>query len=296
MDLPFSVPPTEFLDGPGGLKIHYRRCGSPDRPALLLTPGAAQSLLCWRRQMEALSQQFQVIAWETPGHGATLPSSVPPDQLSAETFTDAMEALVEGLHLREVGYIAVGWSFGGWMTGNFVLKYGTEGLRGIVIVGSTFNIADTIPLAAGDPRFASTFETILSLSSQDVAVRDQALLAFARWLTEQKLPEEEFYLTLGYTAWSALNGYLRMEKLMEQLPGDATVLFREHNVPVLFIMGEHDMLASPLAAQADAAKLGVDVHIYEGGHSPFLEYSDRFNEDVLAFAQRAFALSEAHAS
>ena len=56
-----------------GLRIVYERRGAG--PPLLLLHGAVCDGRVWRRQLDALSDAFTVIAWDAPGCGG---SSDPP--------------------------------------------------------------------------------------------------------------------------------------------------------------------------------------------------------------------------
>lgn len=50
-----------------GLSVGYERTG--DGPALVLLHGFAGDSRVWRPQLEGLSDQFTVIAWDAPGAG-----------------------------------------------------------------------------------------------------------------------------------------------------------------------------------------------------------------------------------
>lgn len=63
-----------------GLGIAYRRAG--DGSLLALLHGGMSDGRQWRRQLEGLSDEFTVVAWDAPGCGA---SSDPP-----ETFRRAL--------------------------------------------------------------------------------------------------------------------------------------------------------------------------------------------------------------
>jgi pimeloyl-ACP methyl ester carboxylesterase len=58
-----------------GLRIGYRRAGHG--PPLVLLHGAYEDSRVWRRQLEELSDEFTVVAWDAPGCGAS--EDPPPD-------------------------------------------------------------------------------------------------------------------------------------------------------------------------------------------------------------------------
>lgn len=68
-----------------GLRIGYRRAGHG--PALVLLHGAYEDSRIWRPQLEALSDEFTVIAWDAPGCGH---SDDPPPDFSGKDLGDAL--------------------------------------------------------------------------------------------------------------------------------------------------------------------------------------------------------------
>lgn len=68
-----------------GLRIGYQRAGHG--PALVLLHGAYEDSRVWRPQLEALSDEFTVIAWDAPGCGH---SEDPPPDFSGKDLGDAL--------------------------------------------------------------------------------------------------------------------------------------------------------------------------------------------------------------
>src|SRR5437899_7194248 len=72
-----------------GLRIAYERAGNG--PPLVLLHGFVGDGREWRRQVDGLSDQFTVVAWDAPGAGA---SSDPP-----ESFRDRKSTRLNSSHL-----------------------------------------------------------------------------------------------------------------------------------------------------------------------------------------------------
>lgn len=68
-----------------GLRIGYQRAGHG--PALVLLHGAYEDSRVWRPQLEALSDEFTVIAWDAPGCGH---SDDPPPDFCGKDLGDAL--------------------------------------------------------------------------------------------------------------------------------------------------------------------------------------------------------------
>lgn len=64
----------------GGQRIAYQRSG--EGPPLVLLHGWPLNWREWRRQVDALSDEFTVVAWDAPGAGR---SSDPPEGLACPT-------------------------------------------------------------------------------------------------------------------------------------------------------------------------------------------------------------------
>src|SRR6476619_7556713 len=72
-----------------GLRIGYQREGQ--RPPLVLLHGAYEDSRIWRRQLDALSDEYTVFAWDAPGCGG---SDDPPPDFTGEDLGDALAGFV----------------------------------------------------------------------------------------------------------------------------------------------------------------------------------------------------------
>lgn len=94
--------------GVGGLRIAFERVG--EGPPLVLLHGAFSDSRWWRRQIDGLSDEFTVVAWDAPGCGR---SSDPPEPetFRLSDYADCLAGFVDALGLRRVHVL--GLSFGG---------------------------------------------------------------------------------------------------------------------------------------------------------------------------------------
>ncbi|MET0883994.1 MAG: alpha/beta hydrolase [Acidimicrobiales bacterium] len=90
-----------------GLRIAYHRAG--DGPPLVLLHGyVGDGPTSWRRQIEALADEFTVVAWDAPGAGG---SSDPPEGFGMAGYADCLAGFIAALGLARP-HVA-GLSFGG---------------------------------------------------------------------------------------------------------------------------------------------------------------------------------------
>lgn len=78
-----------------GLRIAYKRAGNG--PPLILLHGIYDDSRVWRPQLEGLSDEFTVVAWDAPGCGQ---SSDPPETFSISDWADCLAGFIAALHLE----------------------------------------------------------------------------------------------------------------------------------------------------------------------------------------------------
>jgi pimeloyl-ACP methyl ester carboxylesterase len=100
-----------------GLRIAYERAGTG--PAVVLLQGfVADGSTTWRPQIDALSDEFTVVAWDAPGAGG---SSNPPESFGMAGYADCLAGFVAGIGLRKP--FIVGLSFGGALAIEFCRRH-----------------------------------------------------------------------------------------------------------------------------------------------------------------------------
>jgi pimeloyl-ACP methyl ester carboxylesterase len=87
-----------------GINISYRRAGNG--PPLIFIHGGAEDSRVWTPQLEDLSDEFTVIAWDEPGAGG---SSDLPDNFNLEDYADCFAGLIKQLDLEPVHLAGFSW-------------------------------------------------------------------------------------------------------------------------------------------------------------------------------------------
>ena len=103
----------------GGLTIAFERAGTG--PALALAHGfVGDARSTWGSQIEALSDEFSVLAWDAPGAGG---SDDPPEDFGMDAYADCLAGLLRALRIERATWLDSP-SAGLWCSRRFI---GTPG-------------------------------------------------------------------------------------------------------------------------------------------------------------------------
>ncbi len=245
----------------------YDVAGSRGAFSIVLVHGAAWTRKMWVPQMEALSDEFRVIAVDLPGHG-TLREQ--PFQLEV-----AVQVVIESLrHQSRNRALIVGLSLGGYVAMACAHEHPQE-IVGLVLSGCCIDYRGVIGLLS---RLDSSLVTMLF--SQDRLSRMQAKALRSKFPDALVEPQ----LTAGFS-WKSMPQTYR-----ELASHDYHALLRTFPGPVLILNGENDKLnRKGEAALLRAAQDGQLQIVKQAGHLCNLEQPEAFTEQVRTFAKRLSA-------
>jgi non-heme chloroperoxidase len=269
------------IAGGDGLKLHVRDYGPPEAPAILFIHGWSQHHLCWSAQLNsALADTFRLVALDLRGHGQ---SEAP---LSAEAYTngalwaDDIKNLIAALDLQRP--ILVGWSYGGFIIGDYLRRNGDDAISGINLAGGAMGIG---PRWFGDYVGPGFLENAPPACSEDQAVALDAIQTFLYRALKRPLPAHALEKAIG---WSMLvHPQIRAHLISRD--EDFTPEYARLSKPILVSYGDADDVVTPAMAKligetAPQSELSAYLGV---GHAPFLEDPARFNTELGAFARRA---------
>jgi len=128
-----------------GLRIAYERAG--EGPPLLLLQGfVGDARSTWRRQIDDLSDDFTVVAWDVPGAGR---SSDPPELFRLPDYADSLAGFLDTLGLGRVHL--VGLSFGGALALEFYRRFPTT-VMSLVLAGAYAGWVGSLPSELAEKR------------------------------------------------------------------------------------------------------------------------------------------------
>jgi pimeloyl-ACP methyl ester carboxylesterase len=127
-----------------GLRIAFEQRGQG--PPLILLHGFLEDSRFWRRQIDNLSDEFTVIAWDAPGCGQ---SSDPPETFRMSDYSDCLAAFIEALAFTRPHVL--GLSFGGALALELYRRHPAIP-RTLVLVSTYAGWAGSLPATVVEQR------------------------------------------------------------------------------------------------------------------------------------------------
>lgn len=231
---------------------------------IVLIHGAAWTRNMWMRQIEALSDEFRVIAIDLPGHGALRER---PFRL-ATACQMVMESLKQETSARA---LIVGLSLGGYVAMACAHEY-PQDIAGLVLSGCCIDYWGVLGFLS---RLDSSLVTTLFSEQRLTRMQEKALRG--------QFPEDivEAQLKAGFF-WKAMP-----QTYSELAAHDFQALLQTFRGPVLVVNGENDRQnRKGEAGLLRAAQDGQSETIAHANHLCNLDQPETFTELVRAFAKR----------
>ena len=252
----------------GGLGIAFERSG--EGPTVLLLHGLLSDCRVWRPQLEDLSNDFTVVAWDAPGCGS---SSDPPDAFRMPHYADTLAGFIDALGLGRPH--VVGLSFGAVLALELYRRY--PKLPATSVLASAYaGWAGSLPAGVVDERLRGCLREAELPPERFVPNWIPGLLtdqAPAEVIDDVVAIMSEFH-PVGYRAMAHA---LAEADLRDVLP--------RIDIPTLLLYGEVDR-RSPLGVADDlhARIPGSTLSVMPGvGHLSNVEAPDLFNQEVREF-------------
>lgn len=255
-----------------GHRIAYRQKGQG--PPLVLLHGWPLSSREWRRQIDGLSDEFHVVAWDAPGAGR---SSDPPEGFRLADWADCLAAFTEALDLRRAHVAGLSW--GGGLALELYRRHPTV-VHTLILVSAYAGWAGSLPAEVVDQRLRLMLQNSqLPVDAWAPALIDTLVAdgASADVATELTSIIAEFHPAATRVA---LRAFAEAD-LRDVLP--------RVDVPTLVLCGEQDARApqrvwQPLHSGIRGSKLTL---IPDVGHMVNIEAPERVNAEIRAFLRAA---------
>ena len=225
----------------------------------------------WRSQLEGLSDEFTVVAWDAPGCGG---SSDPPESFRLPEYAECLAAFVDALGLGRVHVLGHSWGSG----------------LALELYRRHPMIATTLVLVAGYAGWAG------SLPAGEVARRLELALQVAdggafepssvEGLFSDVMPAVRADELVSIMSEIRPAGTRTMARAFAE--ADLRDVLGDIDVPTLLLYGDCDDRAPRSVADAlHRAIPGSTLVVMPGlGHECYLESSDAFNAEIRHFLSR----------
>jgi pimeloyl-ACP methyl ester carboxylesterase len=286
------------LRGPRASRIYAERIPGT-RGTIILTHGWCLSEAVWHYQKRSLAEAgFTVVAWDLPGHGSSTP--VARGHLTLELAIDALGRVVERF-ADPRGTILLGHSLGGVLTLGYLAAHperAREHVKGAVFVSTPLmhfarSVAGRWPGASLEARaLGSIMEFMVSNPALD--------RVFSSGIGERTgMPMSYRVVRIGFGRRPSPAHVRFLRDIIATVPPQARVdTFRamtgydltgaldEIQVPSLVVIGGRDRLVNPAETRLIGQRLAHarTVEFPDAGHAVFLEQTEAFDAEVIAFA------------
>jgi pimeloyl-ACP methyl ester carboxylesterase len=254
----------------GQSQLYYEDIG--EGPAVILAHGVGGNHASWFSQVPTLAKRHRVIAIDHRAFG----NSEDVEGIGASAYVDDLARLFDALGLESAFLVAQ--SMGGGACANFTCR-SPERVQGLLHADS---------LAGCDlPQPWADEVKALNAANDGLSQAERVLGPVIR-ATD---PERTFL----YLQIASFNSVTR-KTLKGQMPRWSPEELAATKVPVLFVVGEHDVLCPPrLLRIAHELVPGSRFEVIGGaGHSAYFEASEAFNRLLLAWLD-SFAVASATA-
>lgn len=224
----------------------------------------------WHRQIDGLSDEFTVVAWDAPGAGR---SSDPPEAFRLSDWADCLAGFIEVLRLgrSHVG----GLSFGGGLALELYRRH-PEVVRSLILASAYAGWAGSLPTEVVEQR--------LQLILRDsVLPPDLWAPALVETFFSKDPPPEIVREALSMV--SDLHPGASRAGAQAFAKADLRDVLPRIDVPTLLLCGEDDVRAPrPVWEALHAGIRGSKLVVIPGvGHVIDIEAAERFNAEVRAF-------------
>jgi 3-oxoadipate enol-lactonase len=257
-----------------GIEVNYTDAGRSDALPVVLIHGFPFSLEMWTPQIKALQKEYRVVAYDLRGHGT---SGAGDGQYALEFFVDDLFGLLD--HLKIEKSVLCGLSMGGYIALR-AIERNPDRVRGLIL-------ADTQSNADSNEAKLRRADAIKSVKAIGVdayaAVFVKSVFAAQTFVSNKAAVEKISRIVRANSSIGVCGALLALVSRT-----DTTEALQGIEVPTLVLVGEHDALTPPSAAEGMHNRIpNSEFHVISNAaHLSNLENPDEFNEHLLNFLAR----------
>ena len=249
--------------------INYELTGNPDLPVVVMSHPLGGSLEIWDPQIDALSNQFRILRYDTRGHGGT---SAPNGPYSMDTLVVDALSLLDDLEVDKVHW--VGLSLGG-LIGQGLAIASPERLL-------SMSLCNTVSCVREDAR---KMWKVRHQPGQRFNLQDVVDYAMKLWLTEgyRNTHRKEYEEIRQRFLSTPVHGYTACISAI--MHADFTDHLAGIQIPTLIVASDQD-IATPIEESKFIYKelQNSNLAVISGAaHLSNVEQSERFNKILYSF-------------
>jgi pimeloyl-ACP methyl ester carboxylesterase len=217
----------------GGLTIGFERAGTG--PVVALAHGfVGDARSTWAAQIEALSDEFTVLAWDAPGAGR---STDPPEDFGMDAYADCLAAFLRALQVERAHL--VGLSFGAALVLAAFDRH-RELASSLTLVSGYAGWLGSLGRDEADRRLARSLETSRLTPDEFVAVMAPSMFSPSAEgeLVARFRDSTRAFRPSGFRAM-ALASHADQSHVLAQVDVPTLLLYADHDVRAPVSIGEH---------------------------------------------------------
>ena len=254
-----------------GIQMNYELSGNKDGPFLILSHSLGSSLLMWNPQRKVLESLFQILRYDTRGHGK---SEAPPGVYTLDLLGEDAVALLDALGIDQVHW--VGLSMGGMIGQSIALNY-PKRLQSLAL-------CDTMAVVPEEaqPIWQERIDAV-----REKGVASQWEPTMERWFTPTFLNLSPYMLGVIREEFLATpaKGYLGCIYAIRKL--NYLNRLSEIKIPTLIMVGEDDPGTPVSASEAMQQRIPNSklMIIKSARHLSNVEQPEVFNSNLIKFLE-----------
>ena len=267
------------LNVENGKEIYYEDHGAGDT-ALLLIHGWGMSLRTWDYSLQALvNEGLRVVLLDHRCCGA---SDKDFQDRGISAIADDVVGIVQELNLAKV--VVNGWSLGGAVATASAERLGEicSGLALTCGASPVYLQKSDFPHGGTEDALAETVQAINSDRVNFLYGLSQGICATE--VTDQQINWMwEIFMQASPSA---------VDALAELGPLDQREILANLDIPIVSFVGSHDVIVDPEISRS-VANYGKNVRLVEmkeSGHAPFIDETELYNSELIAFVKHCFQL------
>ena len=256
------------------LTISYSDQGPDNTPVIIFIHGFPFNKSMWDKQVDALKDNYRVIAYDVRGHGQ---SDEGKEDFSIDSFVNDLVGLIDALKIDKV--VLCGLSMGGYIALNAVEKHPKR--FEALVLSDTQCIADAPEVKENR---LNTIESIKKTGVADFAYESiKKLFAPESFSTKKKeiaAVREMIMNTSKHSLCNTLNALAERKETCSHL--------HKINMPVLIMVGKEDKITTLAAARFmhENIKDSYLAILEQSGHVANMENPEEFNIQLKLFLRR----------